>query len=126
MLDSQTGYTALRQSVGVYARTGRAARIFGRDHVPALLWALAKSVEFAEPGQLVESLALDTNGDALGSVLVFLEDNEALILDETKNGIAESVQDAASQLSLEDVSLSDQSSLVVFLAVEGRDCCRFS
>lgn len=119
MLDSEAGYKALRHSVGVYVRPARALRLEGRDHVPALMWTLAKNVEYAEPGQIVESLALDSRGNAIGTCLVFLGDEHTTILDETESGIESSLQSAKDSLALEDFTIADQSANLGCIAVEG-------
>lgn len=113
-------YQAIRSAAGVYARGHRIVELTGRDRQALLEYVLARSTEFAQPGTVLDSLALDEQGNPIDLVLVVTDEHRVLLLSDepASSGVLGSLNAIATEQGLADVAVAERPELSA-VAVEG-------
>jgi len=120
MLTMTDSYVALRRSAGYYVRDMQIAAVRGPARLKLVKWLLAKSIEFAEPGRVVESLLIDDQAVVRGTAIAVIDEDELLLLTEADEDLLATLTASAANLALSasDVEVSPVRDLVT-LQVEG-------
>lgn len=113
-------YQAIRSNAGVYQRGHRIVELTGRDRQSLLEHVLARSTEFAQPGTVLDSLALDEQGQPIDLVLVVTDEHRVLLLSDepTSSGVLGHLETIAAEQGLTDVTCNDRPELSA-VAIEG-------
>jgi len=99
-------YEVLRSSAGVYARGRAFVHISGPDTDVLLRYLLAKSTEYAQPGTVVGSLALDDSGHPIDYVLAIIGDFEAILVSDDASRLLAHIPELAAVMGMADVTIT--------------------
>jgi glycine cleavage system aminomethyltransferase T len=117
MLDTTSGYHALRNTAGAYRRGTSILSVAGADRGALVSFVCAKRTEFAQPGTVTESIALSPEGRVDALILVIVEDERILLAsDQVVRIDAEAI---AASLGLTQVTVADVTANFTAASVEG-------
>jgi len=113
-------YQAIRSEAAVYARGSRIVELTGRDRQRLLEHVVARSTEYAQPGTVLDSLVLDSDGRPIDLVLVLTDEHRVILLsdEEPSAGVLGELESIATGLGLDDVCVTLRADLSA-VAVEG-------
>jgi glycine cleavage system aminomethyltransferase T len=117
MLDTTSGYHALRNTAGAYRRGTSILSVTGADRGALVSYVCAKRTEFAQPGTVTESIALTPDGRVDALILVIVEDERILLASDQVVGLdADAI---AAALGLTQVAVADVTAGFTAASVEG-------
>jgi aminomethyltransferase len=117
MLDTTSGYHALRNTAGAYRRGTSILSVTGADRAALVSHVCAKRTEFAQPGTVTESIALSPDGRVGALILVIVEDERILLAsDQVVRIDADAI---AAALGLTQVTVTDVTAGFTAASVEG-------
>jgi glycine cleavage system aminomethyltransferase T len=117
MLDTTSGYHALRNTAGAYRRGTSILSVTGADRGALVSYVCAKRTEFAQPGTVTESIALTPDGRVDALILVIVEDERILLAsDQVVRLDADAI---AAALGLTQVAVADVTAGFTAASVEG-------
>jgi aminomethyltransferase len=117
LLDTASGYHALRNTAGAYRRGTSILSVTGADRSALVSYICAKRTEFAQPGTVTESIALSQEGSVEALILVVIENERMLLVSDQVVSV-----DAATitaELSLAQVTVDDVTSSFTAASIEG-------
>lgn len=117
MLDEKSGYEALRNSAGAYRRGATIYSVTGTERGAFVSFICAKRTEFAQPGTVVESIALDDDGGVLALIVVVVEDERILLVSD--RAFVLDVERVLADRPLDDVDIVEVTAGFSAAAVEG-------
>jgi aminomethyltransferase len=117
MLDTTSGYHALRNTAGAYRRGTSILSVTGADRAALVSHVCAKRTEFAQPGTVTESIALSPEGRVDALILVIVEDERILLAsDQVVRIDADAI---AAVLGLTQVTVTDVTAGFTAASIEG-------
>lgn len=117
-MSTSSEYHALRRTAGVYARGTTIHSIGGAGREALLSHVIARPTEFAQPGSVVDSLALNDDGQVTDFVLAVIDEDRTLMISECRDRAGDEMNAVALALGIHDVTIDALPGWGV-LAVEG-------
>nr|WP_154921473.1 aminomethyltransferase family protein [Microbacterium testaceum] len=104
-MSTSAEYFSLRRSAGAYARGTSIHSIGGAGREAVLSHVIARPTEFAQPGSVVDSLALDDAGRVMDFVLAVVDEDRTLVISENSTSAASGMNAVALALGIHDVTI---------------------
>ncbi len=98
-------YNAIRHSAGVIKRGLGFAKVSGDETDEFLLKTVARSLEYAAPGSVVESLVLDDEGKPVDQVICLIDEAEVLLISSSQEDLGKAIEAAAADAGFDDLNV---------------------